>query len=136
MLTPILFDHPRNDINAIVLAEADAQADHVGHRGDDVEELADATRRHGAHALGVGYDVAIDSERDLWHDYGCEGWPSLFLWRSAGSLAWFHFGEGDYEESEHLHGRSRALAVAPVVHEGFKINLLDTPGYADYFANK
>src|ERR1700730_18467065 len=28
--------------------------------------------------------------------------------------------------------RSVALACAPVHHEGFKINLLDTPGYADF----
>src|SRR6185295_11283577 len=28
--------------------------------------------------------------------------------------------------------RSVALSCAPVVHDGFKINLLDTPGYADF----
>jgi hypothetical protein len=54
----------------------------------------------GLRRLGVEYPVAIDAERDLWHDYGCEGWPSLFLWRSAGALAWFHFGEGDYLGTE------------------------------------
>ena len=30
------------------------------------------------------------------------------------------------------HGRSSSLLVAPVVHGGCKINLLDTPGYADF----
>lgn len=54
----------------------------------------------GLRRLGVGYAVAIDAERDHWHEYGCEGWPSLFLWRSAGALAWFHFGEGDYVGTE------------------------------------
>lgn len=38
----------------------------------------------------------------------------------------------DFEESEHLHGRTISLAVAPLVHEGTKINLIDTPGYADF----
>ncbi len=38
----------------------------------------------------------------------------------------------DFEESEHAHGRSISLAVAPVVHDGRKINLIDTPGYADF----
>lgn len=38
----------------------------------------------------------------------------------------------DFEESEHLHGRTISLAVAPLVHEGTKINLVDTPGYADF----
>jgi elongation factor G len=38
----------------------------------------------------------------------------------------------DFEESEHVHGRSLSLAVAPLVHEGIKVNLVDTPGYADF----
>lgn len=54
----------------------------------------------GLRRLDVDFPVAIDAERDLWHEYGCEGWPSLFLWRTAGALAWFHFGEGDYFGTE------------------------------------
>jgi hypothetical protein len=54
----------------------------------------------GLERLGVGFPVAIDSERDLWHDYGCEGWPSLFLWKQGGALGWFHFGEGEYRGTE------------------------------------
>ena len=38
----------------------------------------------------------------------------------------------DFEESEHVHGRTISLAVAPLVHEGVKVNLIDTPGYADF----
>jgi elongation factor G len=38
----------------------------------------------------------------------------------------------DYEESERAHERSSSLAVAPVAYAGCKINLLDTPGYADF----
>jgi hypothetical protein len=44
--------------------------------------------------------VAIDAGRALWHSYGCEGWPSLFLWSLGGALSWFHFGEGDYAGTE------------------------------------
>ena len=29
---------------------------------------------------GRAFPVAIDAEREVWLDYGCEGWPSLFLW--------------------------------------------------------
>jgi hypothetical protein len=50
--------------------------------------------------LGVDHAVADDSGYALWHDYGCKGWPSLFLWGQGGALAWFHFGEGEYEASE------------------------------------
>jgi len=38
----------------------------------------------------------------------------------------------DHDEAEHKHGRSISLAVAPVVHRDVKINLVDTPGYADF----
>ncbi len=38
----------------------------------------------------------------------------------------------DFEESEQSHDRSISLALAPVVHTGIKINLIDTPGYADF----
>ncbi len=50
--------------------------------------------------LGLPYPVACDSEHAIWHDYGCEGWPSLFLWGRGGALRWFHFGEGEYEGTE------------------------------------
>jgi hypothetical protein len=54
----------------------------------------------GIARLGIEFPVAIDGERRLWHAYGCEGWPSLFLWKTGGALAWFHFGEGEYRASE------------------------------------
>jgi hypothetical protein len=54
----------------------------------------------GLGALGVELPVAIDAERELWLAYGCEGWPSLFLWTTGGALSWFHFGEGEYLATE------------------------------------
>lgn len=54
----------------------------------------------GLRELEVEFPVAIDANRDLWHAYGCEGWPSLFLWTTGGALSWFHFGEGEYRGSE------------------------------------
>jgi hypothetical protein len=54
----------------------------------------------GLRALGIEFPVAIDAGRELWHSYGCEGWPSLFLWSTGGALSWFHFGEGEYRATE------------------------------------
>jgi len=54
----------------------------------------------GLERLGVGFPVAIDADRHLWHAYGCDGWPSLFLWKLGGALSWFHFGEGEYRGTE------------------------------------
>ncbi len=38
----------------------------------------------------------------------------------------------DFDEAEHRQQRSVGLALAPLTHAGVKVNLLDTPGYADY----
>jgi hypothetical protein len=54
----------------------------------------------GLRRLGVSFPVAVDAGRELWHAYGCTGWPSLFLWATGGALAWFHFGEGEYLGTE------------------------------------
>lgn len=54
----------------------------------------------GLAELGVEFPVAIDAEHDLWAAYGCEGWPSLFLWSLGGALSWVHFGEGEYRATE------------------------------------
>jgi hypothetical protein len=64
----------------------------------------------GLARLGVDFPVAIDAERELWFAYGCEGWPSLFLWAMGGALAWFQFGEGAYLDTE--------LAIQEELREG------------------
>jgi elongation factor G len=38
----------------------------------------------------------------------------------------------DFDEAELRQQRSVSLSVAPLEHEGIKVNLLDTPGYADF----
>ena len=38
----------------------------------------------------------------------------------------------DYEPEEHKRQNSIQTSVLPVIHKDFKINLLDSPGYADY----
>jgi elongation factor G len=38
----------------------------------------------------------------------------------------------DFDEVEHRQRRSVALALAPLVHDGVKVNLLDAPGYVDF----
>ncbi|MCZ3387439.1 MAG: GTP-binding protein, partial [Actinomycetia bacterium] len=38
----------------------------------------------------------------------------------------------DFDEAEHRQQRSISLSLAPLLHDGVKINLLDTPGYPDF----
>jgi hypothetical protein len=62
---------------------------------------ADATKLAAAIArLGIRFPVAVDSRYEVWHAYGPQGWPSLFLWGPGGALRWFHFGEGEYVATE------------------------------------
>jgi hypothetical protein len=65
--------------------------------GADPEAVAAA-----ASQLRVEFPVAIDAEHELWSGYGCEGWPSLFLWSLGGALSWVHFGEGEYRATEEV----------------------------------
>jgi hypothetical protein len=79
------------------------------------ELLAPALER-----LEIAHPVVDDSAYVIWHDYGCEGWPSLFLWGQGGALIWFHFGEGDYAGTETAIGAelaridSQFIAPAPL----------------------
>jgi hypothetical protein len=50
--------------------------------------------------LDVPFPVAYDPRYAIWRAYGCEGWPSTFLWAQGGVLAWFQFGEGEYAATE------------------------------------
>ena len=59
----------------------------------------DKLRAAVAH-LDLTLGFAIDSDYAAWHAYGCEGWPSLFLWGRGGALRWVHFGEGEYQGTE------------------------------------
>jgi hypothetical protein len=64
----------------------------------------------GLEELGVEFPVAVDAGHKLWTAYGCEGWPSLFLWSLGGSLSWAHFGEGEYRATEEaIQGELREL---------------------------
>jgi hypothetical protein len=50
--------------------------------------------------LGIEWPVAVDPLLRIWREYGCRGWPSLFLWGRGGTLRWYHLGEGEYAATE------------------------------------
>jgi len=54
----------------------------------------------GIERLGISHPVAVDARFELWRDYGCHGWPSVFVWGRGGALRWYHLGEGEYEATE------------------------------------
>jgi hypothetical protein len=50
--------------------------------------------------LGIHYPVLIDSELEVWEDYGNEGWPARYLFDGRARLVDYHRGEGAYVETE------------------------------------
>jgi Thioredoxin like C-terminal domain/AhpC/TSA family len=67
-----------------------------GKRQDVVEE---AVRRHE-----IQFAVALDPNYEIWRLYGNEMWPALYLADRRGILRYYHFGEGEYEETERAIG--------------------------------
>lgn len=50
--------------------------------------------------LGIEYPVAIDSDFEVWRDYGNEGWPARYLFDGRARLFDYHHGEGGYRDTE------------------------------------
>lgn len=82
---------------------------------DDLGALERAIDR-----LEIPYPVLLDSGMDLWKLYGCEGWPSLFLWGRGGRLRWFQFGEGEYRSTEEAVRESLGPSVADALPEAME----------------
>jgi len=56
--------------------------------------------REAVARLGITYPVVIDSDLEVWEDYGNEGWPSRYLFDGRARLFEYHHGEGGYLETE------------------------------------
>jgi thiol-disulfide isomerase/thioredoxin len=56
--------------------------------------------RRAVRELDVPYPVVIDNDFAIWRAFGNRYWPALYLFDRDGRVAFRHFGEGAYEESE------------------------------------
>src|SRR4051794_10478620 len=63
--------------------------------GRDADVVRDAVAR-----LQVPYAVGLDSDFEVWQEYGNQGWPARYLWDPELLLHSYHFGEGGYQETE------------------------------------
>ena len=50
--------------------------------------------------LAVPFAVALDSDYAVWREYGNRGWPGRYVFDRRGILRYFHYGEGDYDDTE------------------------------------
>ena len=81
--------------------------------GFDPSRSADAVRAAVAQ-LGISHPVLIDSELEVWRDYGNEGWPARYLFDGRARLVHYHYGEGAYEETELAIAELLELDVEPL----------------------
>jgi thiol-disulfide isomerase/thioredoxin len=56
--------------------------------------------REAVDRLRIPYPVLIDSEFEVWEEYGNEGWPARYLFDGRARLVEYHRGEGAYAETE------------------------------------
>jgi cytochrome c biogenesis protein CcdA/thiol-disulfide isomerase/thioredoxin len=58
--------------------------------------------RAAVHRLGIRYPVALDDDYGTWNAYSNQYWPAEYLIDQTGQVRHVHFGEGNYDETEHL----------------------------------
>jgi cytochrome c biogenesis protein CcdA/thiol-disulfide isomerase/thioredoxin len=62
----------------------------------DAGNVADAIEQNG-----LRYAVAQDNDYATWDAYANQYWPAKYLIDARGRVRYTHFGEGDYDETEH-----------------------------------
>jgi hypothetical protein len=80
--------------------------------------------RAAVERLGIRYPVLIDSELEVWEEYGNEGWPSRYLFDGRARLVDYHHGEGGYEETERAIQELTGIELEPLA----PIRPEDAPG--------
>jgi thiol-disulfide isomerase/thioredoxin len=58
--------------------------------------------RRAVKDIGIGFPIAVDSDRVIWGAFHNEYWPALYLVDTQGRVRYHQFGEGDYERSERV----------------------------------
>jgi thiol-disulfide isomerase/thioredoxin len=51
--------------------------------------------------FGITYPIALDSNHAIWDAFHNEYWPAHYFIDAEGKVRFEHFGEGDYDQSEH-----------------------------------
>jgi hypothetical protein len=96
--------------------------------GRDRDTVAAAVER-----LEVPYPVLLDPAFAVWRLYGNKGWPGRYLFDRTGKLAFVHYGEGEYADTELAIGECLEIEVDPMepVRPDDEPGLLFEPQTAD-----
>ena len=62
----------------------------------EFEKNVDNVRR-AVREMRVTYPVAIDSDYAVWHAFGNNAWPAVYLIDAQGRVRYRHLGEGEFD---------------------------------------
>jgi cytochrome c biogenesis protein CcdA/thiol-disulfide isomerase/thioredoxin len=71
------------------------------HAPEFAFEKDPANVRRAVSELGIAYPVALDNNYAIWQGFNNQYWPAHYFIDATGHIRSHHFGEGNYEESEH-----------------------------------
>ena len=85
--------------------------------------------RRAAKDMRVEYPIAVDNDFSIWRAFDNNYWPALYLLDGDGKIRYRHFGEGEYDRSEHniqrllkdAGARSLSSELAAVVPQGAEV---------------
>jgi cytochrome c biogenesis protein CcdA/thiol-disulfide isomerase/thioredoxin len=70
------------------------------HSPEFAFERVESNVRENVRRLGVRYPVALDNDFATWEAWHNQYWPAKYLVDRDGRVRYYHFGEGDYAETE------------------------------------
>jgi thiol-disulfide isomerase/thioredoxin len=76
----------------------------------EFEQSLDSVRRE-VKTRGIDWPVAVDNRYEIWRAFSNSYWPALYFVDREGVIRHHHFGEGRYEQSEHV--IQQLLGLAP-----------------------
>ena len=66
----------------------------------DIEKLTPNVQK-AVKKFGITYPVAVDSNHAIWDAFHNQFWPAHYFIDAKGKVRFEHFGEGNYDQSEH-----------------------------------
>jgi thiol-disulfide isomerase/thioredoxin len=65
------------------------------------EQNLDNVRR-AVKVMGITYPVVIDNAHAIWRAFDNEAWPALYFVDAQGRIRYHQYGEGSYDQAEHV----------------------------------
>jgi thiol-disulfide isomerase/thioredoxin len=70
------------------------------HTPEFAFERVPSNVRENSRELGLRYPIALDSDYGTWNAWHNQYWPAKYLIDRRGHVRLYHFGEGEYDETE------------------------------------